>query len=626
MRSSIAYRVLAFGVGVAATLVRLGADATASADTATPIKHVIVIIGENRSFDHLFGLYRPRPGQTIDNLLSKGILDADGKPGPHFGDAAQAQAKSQHSYFIGTDAKGPYATLPPPDLAGTLAQGTDNNPPPGPSHDEPVAFATEKAAAALERDLAPGDVHLLTTGTTGLSTTRGPDTRVANATSLPNGPYRLTGPGLPYDSYTGDTVHRFFQMWQQSDCMAQRATPANPSGCLNDLYPWVATTSAKDNRGGGSSLGVYDMEAGDAPYLKQLADTYALADNYHQPAMGGTAIQHLFLGTGDAIFFSDGRGKAAAPTKLVADPDPRPGTVNQYAVDGTYVACADRGQPGVAPVLDYLAALTRPVASRCEPGHYYLINNLPPGFKVDGSPFANEFAVPPSSVRTIGDELAEQGISYAYYGGGFAAASAGRPNTYCTICNPFGYSSSVMRDPAARHAHLKDVQDLLGDISAQTLPAVAYVKPDGWLDGHPQSSKISLFEAFVHNIVSRVEAEPRLFAETAIFVTFDEAGGYWDSGAIQPLDFFGDGPRIPMIAISPYSRGGRVVHSYYDHVSVLKFIERNWGLPPLTRRSRDRLPNPRASTTNPYLPANGPAIGDLFDMFSFGKSGDIPSK
>jgi phospholipase C len=102
-------------------------------------------------------------------------------------------------------------------------------------------------------------------------------------------------------------------------------------------------------------------------------------------------------------------------------------------------------------------------------------------------------------------------------------------------------------------------------------------------------------------------------------VTFDEGGGYYDSGYIQPLDYFGDGTRIPMIVVSPYSRGGHVSHTYSDHVSVLKFIEANWGLSPLTGRSRDNLPNPRTSEGNPYVPKNSPAIGDLMDLFNFGR-------
>ena len=57
--------------------------------------------------------------------------------------------------------------------------------------------------------------------------------------------------------------------------------------------------------------------------------------------------------------------------------------------------------------------------------------------------------------------------------------------------------------------------------------------------------------------------------------------------------------------------------TYYDHASVLKFIERNWHLQPLTTRSRDNLPNPVSVANNPYVPLNMPAIGDLFDMFDF---------
>jgi phospholipase C len=72
-----------------------------------------------------------------------------------------------------------------------------------------------------------------------------------------------------------------------------------------------------------------------------------------------------------------------------------------------------------------------------------------------------------------------------------------------------------------------------------------------------------------------------------------------------------------MIVVSPFSHGGKVAHSYTDHVSILKFIERNWRLTPLTARSRDNLPNPVTRRDDPYVPVNSPSIGDLFDMFNF---------
>ena len=67
----------------------------------------------------------------------------------------------------------------------------------------------------------------------------------------------------------------------------------------------------------------------------------------------------------------------------------------------------------------------------------------------------------------------------------------------------------------------------------------------------------------------------------------------------EPLDQFGDAPLIPLIVVSKFSRGGNIVHSYTDHVSILKFIERNWRLKPLTARSRDNLPNPIAHRHDP---------------------------
>jgi phospholipase C len=266
-----------------------------------------------------------------------------------------------------------------------------------------------------------------------------------------------------------------------------------------------------------------------------------------------------------------------------------------------------------------------------------MINNVNPGFlpngTVDVANILTGAKVPPSGLRTIGDALNEKNISWAYYGGGFnAAVRVANGSTdpvdqliarnYCQICNPFSYATSIMGDPAQRAAHIKDAIDFFDALDHGHLPSVAYVKPDSLVDGHPQSSKVDLFEGMLENILDKLKARPELFEETAFIVTFDEGGGLWDSGFIQPLDFFGDGPRIPFVVISPFSRGGRIVHSYNDHASVVKFIERNWGLKPLTSRSRDNLPNPKLDDEHPYVPENMPAIGDLFDMFDFDRGDD----
>jgi phospholipase C len=144
------------------------------------------------------------------------------------------------------------------------------------------------------------------------------------------------------------------------------------------------------------------------------------------------------------------------------------------------------------------------------------------------------------------------------------------------------------------------------------------------VDSHPGISKLDLFEAYTLDVLTTLEANPKLKSETAVIVTWDEAGGEWDSGFIQSIDFFGDGPRVPALILSPYSTGGKVYHNYADHVSLLKFIERNWKLDPLTNRSRDNLPNPKFSKNDPYVPTNSPALDDLFDAFDFDHPVDQP--
>ncbi len=575
--------------------------------TETPIKHLIVIIGENRSFDHVFGVYKPRQGETVSNLLSKGIVTEEGKPGPEFGLARQYRASAQPAYFVAAQGKTPYGLLPPPQLEGTPNAPGTKRPPFASIPDGP------------KPDLAPADMYLLTTGATGLPGTHGTDVRVSDAEKLPNGPFQLTGPNLPYDSYTGDPAHRFYQMWQQSDCSTAHATPDNPAGCLSDLYPYVADSFSTAVQGG-TSMAFLNMLQGDAPYLKALASEYTMSDNYHQAEMGGTMVEHFYIAMADNLYYSDGKGHpAAVPDFAIANPNPKSGTDNRYTLDGWFTDCSDASQPGAAPIRSYLASLSYKPDPKCEPGHFYVLNNVRPGYKADGSMEAGEKVLPPSSVRGIGDALNEKGVSFRYYGSGYNAALGGNASLYCNICNPFQYQTSIMADPASRAMHLKDTQDLLADIEAGTLPAVSYVKPDVWTDGHPQTSKLDLFEAFARNIIERVKSKPELFADTAIFLTFDEGGGYYDSGFIQPLDFFGDGPRIPFIVVSPYAAGGRVVHDYADHASVVKFIERNWGLKPLSARSRDNLPNPKADAANPYVPVNSPAIDDLSGMFAFAR-------
>jgi phospholipase C len=656
LSTSILASVLAFSMmgGPAGYGVTDPDKAVDSIHTDSPIKHLIVLIGENRSFDHLFATYEPKSDDSISNLLSKGIVNEDGTPGPRFKRSQQFQATApfQTEYYISLDKsqKSAYTTLPEPTL---------NFAPTTPL--VPTILKGTPLLPLIEPSLDADDLNLLFTGTipstVSTQTFELPDfdSRVQNFNALPNGSFPLKGTALPFDSYTGDTTHRLFEMWQQSDCNVKNATERNPSGCLSDLYPFVITSYTNipdpfsaplpnkiDDNGGGNSMAFYNMQQGDAPVFKRLADEFTISDNFHQSFMGGTGANHVMLGTGDAIFWSDGMGNATIPPSHIANPNPQKGTNNIYTVDinfdGNFTECGDAMQPGIAPIRNYLESLPYNPDPRCELGHFYMINNDSPGFLPDGTVdtagIASGGSIPPVNTRTVGEALNEKNIPWAYYGGAYNAAVNLQHNpkttdptilvgsAYCNICNFESYATAIMGDPVQRAAHIKDATDFFAAIDNDTLPAVSFVKPDGLLDGHPASSKWDLFEGMVENTLDHLHKNPELEKTTAFMITVDEGGGFYDSGYIQPVDFFGDGPRIPLIIVSPFTRGGRVNHTYADHVSILKFIERNWDLKPLTSRSRDNFPNPKSDDDNPYVPKNSPAISDLFDMFHFDRDGD----
>ena len=265
------------------------AEAHSAAPTATPIRHVIVIVGENRSFDHLFATYRPRPGESVLNLLSEGIVRADGTPGPNYDRAYQYSADVSNSaaFQLSPKNKTLYDVLPAPLNGGPTNVCTDNG------------ICTLADATSSEDGLANGFYQYLMTGGSGL-TGKVPDSRIAGVSSAPPystllpGPFQLTAnpATFPYDSYAASPVHRFYQMWQQMDCDAAYVSARYPSGCRADLFPWTEVTVGAGTNGrpqaanfstdyapgmkttgeGSTSMGFYNMQQGDAAYTKYLAD------------------------------------------------------------------------------------------------------------------------------------------------------------------------------------------------------------------------------------------------------------------------------------------------------------------------------------------------------------------
>jgi phospholipase C len=632
--------------------------------THTPIKHVIVIIGENRSFDHVFATYVPKDGQHVDNLLSKGIIklndNKDAVPGPNFDKAHQLAATDTDTFLLSPPKQEfPSNQLPAPLVGGP---GPKNGPygyfaassDCGTTSTQTALLCAELSESGLPNTIDPASSQTyyadLASGGTGLAK-KTPDVRFTNVETLPAGPFQLTNSAdcgvdtaFCYNDYAASPVHRFYQMWQQLNCGLEHASWDNPSGCDAKLFSWVEVTvgagtdgvsqaplcstdadvtpcfttnyltsvpSAKTTGEGSTALGFYNVQKGDVPYFKSLADNYATSDNFHQSVDGGTGANHIMFGHGDMIWFSDGNGHPEVPpnndaevftdpymgganpdtgyVNEIENPNPAPGTNNWYTEDGygtsnnagygppytaspvygggSYSDCSDPSQPGVGPIVHYLRSLN--VEPHCEKGHYYLLNNYNPGWfgnglnaYIDQNPANTPFTIPPSSTPSIGDDLNANGVSWKYYGDQWNnyvpdpyqinyGTNGPDADEYCNICNPFQYDTSIMSHPDQVAAHMQDTLNLYADITNGALPAVSIVKPSGYVDGHPSSSKLDLFEGFTQKIVDMVQNSPYA-KDTAIFITEDEGGGYYDSGYVQPLDFFGDGTRIIFLVVSPY--------------------------------------------------------------------------
>jgi phospholipase C len=669
------------------------------AATVTPIKHVIVIVGENRSFDHVFATYVPKSGDKINNLLSEGIIQLDSNnnavPGPNFNNAQQFFASDTDTFLLAPPTQEyPKNIMPTPLVGGPTGQyGYFSGSPACPAQPK---LTPAQCAEVSEPGLPANQGAALASGGTG-QTSHTPDTRIIDVTTLPAGPFQITNDAtFPYNAYAASPVHRFYQMEQQLNCDLSHATPDNPSGCNGQLFSYVEVSVGAGTNGnqqpplcssdhnklpcftynylpkvpdaqttgeGSTALAFYNVQTGDAPYFKSLADKYTMSDNFHQSVLGGTGANHIMLGHADALWFTNSKGLPAVPPNNVEvwkgtknagvvaeveDPDPQSNTNNWYNQDGyggggygsavygggSYSDCSDPTQPGVGPVVTYLKSIG--VDPRCEPGHYYLLNNYNPGYFGNGKNAYTDhnvantpFTLPPSSAPSLGTDLNANNISWKYYGDHWNnyvpdpyqlnyGVNGPNADEYCNICNPFQYDTATMSNPAQVKEHIQDVLDLYSDIATGTLPAVSITKPSGYSDGHPASSKLNVFELYCKKIIDAVQNSP-YWSDTAIFITFDEGGGYYDSGYVQPVDFFGDGTRIPLLVISKYSTGGHITHDYADHVSIDKFIERNWNIGTISHRSRDNFPNPVTKQGNPYVPVNGPALTDLFGAFRFQK-------
>lgn len=284
--------------------------------------------------------------------------------------------------------------------------------------------------------------------------------------------------------------------------------------------------------------------------LAALAREYTLCDRFFHAAIGGSMINHMWLVAARTPRWPDAPDTVRTRHDAAGRPT-RGGYVTEAGdVIGT---CQSRLGPHMRSV-------------------------------------AESLLVPAQDFATIGDRLSDARVLWAWYAEGWNDAEAGREGRgFQYHHHPFIFFRRYAPGTAARAEHLKDGADFLADVRAGRLPAVAFYKPAGATNEHPGYADVMTGERATVALVREIMAGPQ-WAGTAIVITYDEHGGFWDHVAPPVVDRWGPGLRVPTLVIAPFARRGFVDHTTYDTTSILALIEKRWHLAPLASRDARATP------------------------------------
>jgi phospholipase C len=191
------------------------------------------------------------------------------------------------------------------------------------------------------------------------------------------------------------------------------------------------------------------------------------------------------------------------------------------------------------------------------------------------------YTYPCFDIPTLADELDARGLSWRYY-----APPVQQPGY---IWNSFDAISGVRLDPALWNRHVVPDTTFVTDVERGTLPAVSWIVTDPADSDHPPAS-ICQGENWTVRQLNALMTSP-LWQSTAVFLTWDDFGGFYDHVAPPQVDAWGYGMRVPLLIISPYVKAHTVYHPVAQFGSVLRFIERRFGLAPLGNRDQPDTPD-----------------------------------
>ena len=316
-----------------------------------------------------------------------------------------------------------------------------------------------------------------------------------------------------------------------------------PDAALNYGHGWVAAHNAMDCVSGICKMDGWDNVAGcigtttppyacleqyyqaDIPNYWKYAQTFTLADNMFSSLAGASFPNHLYL------IASQSGGAIQNPSNIATSP-------NIWGCDAVSTANVLILEP-------------------------------------NGKKYTR---FPCFDYATLGDVLDGAKLTWRYY-----APSQGQPGYQWSAYDAISH----IRNGPDWQTNVMPVSQFITDALAGKLPPVSWVTPPAVSSEHPGAG-VCRGENWTVQQINAVMLGP-LWQSTAIFVTWDDFGGFYDHAAPPKTDFYGLGPRVPLLVISPYAIPRHISHSRYGFESVLKFIETNWRLQSLT--ARDSLAN-----------------------------------
>ena len=193
----------------------------------------------------------------------------------------------------------------------------------------------------------------------------------------------------------------------------------------------------------------------------------------------------------------------------------------------------------------------------------------------------------PYTFQNVGDQLFAKQISWGMFQEDWGNCASDQP-----LHNAFQYFTSTYLSP-----NIQDYTNFGAQLQNGTLPAISFVIPSASNDMHPgYNNPVSDGINFIDGLIKEVQAST-IWPTSAIVITFDTGGGWYDHVPPPQIDDQGLGFRVPTLVISPLAKQGYVSHNVMDHVSILKLIQWNWSLPSLNARNDES--------------------GDMLDMFKF---------